>query len=104
MNLKTKEFVSESGLLITQLTVSSQGYSELHKHPKTHEYYQVLSGTGKILLEEKGEMVERTLLTGNFVSIPPDCPHKIRHVGQEIFPLVLLSIKNSNEPDYVNLE
>jgi mannose-6-phosphate isomerase-like protein (cupin superfamily) len=104
MNIETKELARRDNLLIVELTIPREGFTRLHKHQRTEEHYQVLSGTGKMHIEEDGRMVEKTLLTGQFFTIPPNCPHKIWHAGQEMFPLVILSIKDSSETDYEDLE
>lgn len=103
--LKTEELVNIPNQLVSRVTIVTGGEVKLHRHADTHECYQVLSGSGKLIIEVEGVLVERIIKPNDFISIPPNTPHKIwNDDGQEIFPLVFLSIKNSNIKDMIPLE
>jgi len=55
-----------------------------HYHPQTEEIYYIISGQGRMKLEEELREVE----PGDAIAIPPGQKHKIWNVGQT--PLVLL--------------
>ena len=100
MNIETKELTRTPRLLVSRLTLRSGQSTIRHKHLRVHECYQILSGQGRIQLNDQ----EKVVGTGDYIHIPPYTLHKIWHDGQELLPLVVLSVKDSSADDTINEE
>ncbi len=69
---------------LAEATVSPDGETEEHYHPRSEEIYYILRGQGLMFLE--GE--RREVGPGDGILIPPGTRHSIQNIGQE--PLVFL--------------
>jgi quercetin dioxygenase-like cupin family protein len=62
--------------LVSEFEVAAGSAVHAHSHP-THEYYYVLSGRGRMTIEDE----TREIIPGDLVWIPPDASHSLEPVS-----------------------
>jgi mannose-6-phosphate isomerase-like protein (cupin superfamily) len=69
---------------LAEATVGPGGVTLEHYHPNSEEIYYILEGMGRVFIER----VERVVVAGDAIAIPPGHKHKIANTGST--PLVFL--------------
>jgi mannose-6-phosphate isomerase-like protein (cupin superfamily) len=70
--------ITNQSLAEARLAVGAS--TQPHYHPKTEEIYYLLSGTGRMRIDDE----LRDVGPGDAVAIPPGAPHEITNTGDQI--------------------
>ena len=92
---KIREIFSDGKIGVAEASIRE---AKLHYHNKTHEYYYVVEGKGKVRLGDK--VVE--LKKGDFLHIPPKVLHKA--FSRRKFRVLIITRKPWNPRDHHVLE
>tara|TARA_B110000444_G_C18679143_1_gene518884 strand:- start:87 stop:866 length:780 start_codon:yes stop_codon:yes gene_type:complete len=90
-----------TGYQIKEIRVSEGSKLSLQKHKSRSEFWQIVRGKSKIIIEKK----EHFLKEGEHIYIPKNTIHRIENIGLEVLVFIEIQLgENLKEEDIVRLE
>ncbi len=94
------EIIRSEDNLPIGIAVADIEESRLHFHKYTHEWYLVLEGKGKIVLDEEEVFVEKDFL----IYIKPETKHKAKNTGKSKFKILVITYPPWSKEDHYEIK